>query len=238
VAAAEPYLALRLRRLVAGVATESAERRARAATEAAEAIAAHPDPLVRDAYEREVALRCRLSEARVHELVEARRRVYSRLRRREPEEAPALERPALPVAEREAIRAALLVPERVVGRISPALLTAPLARRALDVLCAADTFADALGTTDEEVAGLLAELATETVEPDETAFAVLARAAVRRRLLDLAVEAKESAVAFQRMAVGRSVLASLHDGGEEAVEAAVAWLDAEAVEPHEAAAAG
>jgi len=80
VAAAEPYLAFRLGRLIAGVATESAERRARAATEAAEAIAAHPDPLVRDAYEREVALRCRLSEARVHELVEETRRRQRRAR--------------------------------------------------------------------------------------------------------------------------------------------------------------
>lgn len=80
VAGAEPYLAFRLARLVGGVATESAERRARAATEAAEAIAAHPDPLVRDAYEREVALRCRLSEARVHELVEETRRRKRRTR--------------------------------------------------------------------------------------------------------------------------------------------------------------
>lgn len=92
VAAAEPYLAFRLARLVGGVATESAERRARAATEAAEAIAAHPDPLVRDAYEREVALRCRLSEARVHELVEETRRRNRRARGRE-EAARAAMRP-------------------------------------------------------------------------------------------------------------------------------------------------
>ncbi len=62
VAEARPFLQFRLERLLAAANLKTAEGRARAYEEAADAISAHPNALVREQYLRDVAGRCQISE--------------------------------------------------------------------------------------------------------------------------------------------------------------------------------
>ncbi len=71
VAGATPYLSWRLARLFAAADMGSVEGRARAAGTAADAVGAHPDPMVRDQYLFEVASRCRVDIERLRARVEA-----------------------------------------------------------------------------------------------------------------------------------------------------------------------
>ena len=68
---ARPFLAFRLQRLFARSDLATVEGRARAATEAAQMIAAHPNGMVRDQYLMEVADRCRVEPARLRQQLAA-----------------------------------------------------------------------------------------------------------------------------------------------------------------------
>ncbi len=69
VAAAQPFLAFRLSRLLAEAEFASPDRRARLARDALTLVAEHPDELVRDHYVMEVATRCRQDDRALRRLL-------------------------------------------------------------------------------------------------------------------------------------------------------------------------
>lgn len=78
VAAAKPFLAFRVERVLAGADLRSAEGRARAADAALAVVAEHPDDLVRDQYVMQVADTCRIDADKLRERLVALRRAPRR----------------------------------------------------------------------------------------------------------------------------------------------------------------
>ena len=181
---AMPFLAFRIERLFRGTDLRGVEARARIADAAAKIIAEHPNPIVREQYVGEVAMRL---EIRPEHLVrgQAARR--------------ALVQPPTPSTHRES--AALLVlallvqaPVSVSPHLHEILFTDDLHRAAYRALTGAGgRYADAVAAADAETADLLQRLAVEDadVEPDDV-VALLIGEAAGRVLAELEAEARRA----------------------------------------------
>lgn len=204
---ARPFLGFRVSRTLAAADLSEPEGRARAAEEALEVIAEHPDPLVRDQYVMDVADTCRIDPTRLRSRLDELQRAprpsqpEERVRRRtdeipehRPDERTAPRLPDLSDGvEREALRLAVNAPEVAAPFLDESFFVHPTARAALDELVQSTTLAEAIGHAPVEVGELLAELAVEEVRSEPTD--VLARFASevgRRELIELDAEARGS----------------------------------------------
>ena len=94
-------------------------------------------------------------------------------------------------AETEALRLALLHPERVQGVLEPALFLHPTARAAFEAIGSADSLTDALDGAPAEVSDLLLRLSVEPSEAESTdVLSRLATEVGRAVLSDLEAEAR------------------------------------------------
>ncbi len=200
VAAARPFLAFRVDRVLASADLADPEGRARAAEATLEVVAEHPDELVRDQYVMELADTCRIDAGRLRDRLEVIRRTPRapaepvRRHRDEPlpEEAPVRRLPRLPEGvERETLRLAIHHPDLAAPFLEESFFLHPTARAALDALAGADTLAEAIEQAPPEVGELLAELSVETMEAEPTdVLARLATEVGRRTLAELESEAR------------------------------------------------
>jgi DNA primase len=176
---AQPYLKFRLDRLLGRADLSGPEGRVRAAGQAVDLIAAHPNELVRDQYLMEVADRCRVPADRLRQMV-AEPRPASEPRRgdggpgstpvptgRRGDEGPAAV--TLSGAELEALRLAVHQPEKVADRLELVLFAHPLARACFEVLSQAQTLHEAIEAADPQAGDLLQRLAVEGAEVDADA---------------------------------------------------------------------
>jgi DNA primase len=226
---ARPFLQFRVDRVLGAGDLTTAEGRARAAEAALDAVAEHPDDLVRDQYVMELADRCRLDAARLRERLD-RVRAHppspgARHRRRAwRDEAPwdqpdgasaaAPERtsgsdPALRVGPGlEALKLAVHRPEDVADRVHAVLFSDPVQREAFVALVEHDSVRDAVEAASPEVAGLLRRVTVEEPlagdpelgDPIDSVVTVLVRAAVRRALADMEVRNRTENLPWQERA--------------------------------------
>jgi DNA primase len=184
VADAQPFLAFRLRRLLAASNLSTVEGRARAAEQAMAMVGEHPNPLVRDQYVMEVADRTRVEPDRLRG--GARRTSAPTLERRRPERT---ERPALMV-----LLLAVHQPELVADLLDEALFTDEVELAAYRSLASAATLHEAIEHADPEAAELLQRLAVEEVDVDaDDVLALLVGEVAHRALLELEADARVSA---------------------------------------------
>jgi DNA primase len=219
IAAAQPFLAFRVDRVLQSADLRSAEGRAKAAEAALAVIAEHPNELVRDQYLMLVADRCRLEPAALRALAD---RVAARARARPGEgngsttERPGgitsgpgegerrgnaagrgrgavadISRPGL-----EALRLAVHRPEQVGDRLEATLFPDELQRAAFEALTGADDLHEAVEAADHHdprVAGLLRRLAVEEPATDaDDVVVTLVRNASRRALAVAEAQARMS----------------------------------------------
>jgi DNA primase len=226
VAEAQPFLAFRLERALAGADLRSVEGRARAARSAMLAIAEHPNELVRDQYVMQVADRCRVSPDRLRDLAAGPGppRRDNTERARQParrERGP----------EVEALKLAVHRPEDVASRLDDVLFDDELHLAAFRSLASSATLHDAIAGADPAAAELLQRLAVEepTAEPDDV-IALLVDRSVRRAVSELDAEVRSDVA---RMAEVAPVIEWLKRNSAElrdpdtSVDAAtrlVAWL--------------
>jgi len=191
-----PFLEFRVSRVLAAGDMSSPEGRAHAAEAVLEAIAVHPDALVRDQYVMELSDTCRI------DAVQLRNRLEEVRRAPRPKPGPAVSQSATPPrqlpplpagVEREVLRVAVTDAGLAAPFLEESFFLHPTARAALDALLRSDSLAVAIETSPPEVASLLTELAVEESHSDPVD--VLARFASevgRRELGDLEVEARAS----------------------------------------------
>jgi DNA primase len=219
IAAAQPFLAFRVERVLQSADLRSAEGRAKAAEAALAVVAEHPNELVRDQYLMLVADRCRLEPAALRALAD---RVASGARARPGEgngsrtERPGgvasgpgggdrrrnaagrgrggvadISRPGL-----EALRLAVHRPEQVGDRLEATLFPDELQRAAFEALTGADDLHEAVEAADHHdprVAGLLRRLAVEEPATDaDDVVVTLVRNASRRALAVAEAQARMS----------------------------------------------
>jgi len=188
-----PFLSFRLRRSWVGADLTTAEGRARAAEEAMQLVAQHPNPVVYDQYLYEVAARTHIDPERLRAAKPDRPSMA--LARPGASSRPGLpKRPigvGLPAGEKAALWFAVNRPEAVVSHLEEELFDHEVAVGAFRALSAAATLNDAVASADEDVASLLSRLANEpdTGEDPLDVIAQLARVrgaealAMARRLL-------------------------------------------------------
>ena len=184
VAGAIPFLAFRLERLLQGTTGRGVEARARVADEAAKIIAEHPNPIVRDQYVGEVAVRL---DIRPEHLVrgQAAQRVH-------------LTPPTPPTHRQSAavLVLALLVqaPASVAPHLHEVLFADDLQRAAYRTLTAAGgRYAEAVAAADAETADLLQRLAVEDADVDaDDVVALLVGEAAGRVLAEIEAEARQA----------------------------------------------
>jgi DNA primase len=226
---ARPFLQFRVDRVLEAGDLSTPEGRARAAEAALDAVAEHPDDLVRDQYVMQLADRCRLDATRLRERLDHARahppppggRHRPRARRDEPpredpdgEAAPVFERTA-PSGQAlrggpglEALKLAVHRPEDVADRVHAVLFSDPVQREAFVALVEHDSLRDAVETASPEVAGLLRRVTVEEPlagdvelgDPIDSVVTVLVRAAVRRALADMQVRDRTENVPWQERA--------------------------------------
>jgi DNA primase len=213
---ARPFLQFRVDRVLRASDLTTAEGRARAADAALNAVAEHPDDLVRDQYVMELADRCRLDAARLRERLDRvrahpaapgttprQRARRDEARRNDPEgpsadvgDAPPHSAPVLRAGPGlEALKLAVHRPEDVADRVHVVLFTDPVQREAFVSLVEHDSVRDAVEAASPEVAGLLRRVTVEEPlagdpelgDPIDSVVTVLVRAAVRRALADMEV---------------------------------------------------
>ncbi len=219
IAAAQPFLAFRVDRVLQSADLRSAEGRAKAAEAALVVIAEHPNELVRDQYLMLVADRCRLEPAALRALVgrvqeRARtspgesngsrpRRADAPISGRPPSDAgepdrgrgrgagPDISRPGL-----EALRLAVHRPEGVADRLEAVLFPDELQRAAFEALTGSEDLHEAVEAaedSDPRVASLLRRLAVEEPATDaDDVVVTLVRNASRRALAVAEAQARLS----------------------------------------------
>ena len=94
IAEARPFLQFRVDRVLGAADLTTAEGRARAAEAAIEAVAEHPDDLVRDQYVMQIADRCRVEAERLRPRVEEARRRLAAVPRGDGGDRPSRDRPS------------------------------------------------------------------------------------------------------------------------------------------------
>ena len=234
---ATPFLAFRLHRFWGGADLASREGRARAAAEAMQLVAQHPNPVVYDQYLYEVAARTHIDPDLLRRTASERGASTSPGRGGSAGEAPRPRRPlmALPAAEKAALWFAVNRPEAVVASLEEELFDHEVAIGAFRALSTAETFNEAVASADEDVAGLLSRLANE---PDPGAdpidvIAQLARVrgsealATARRLLQRSdIPEEELAARGRAIPFLQENLAALEDRKHcaAALEQLVPWL--------------
>ncbi|MGH9223771.1 MAG: DNA primase [Acidimicrobiales bacterium] len=199
VAAARPFLAFRLERVLAAANVGSVEGRARAAEAGLAVVAEHPNEFVRDQYVMQIADRTGIEPDRLRDRLrrgggrpaaarngDGGRASAAFLRSQDPHRA-----------EVEALRVAIHRPEEVAERLNEALFQPGLGRRTYLALAGAETLHDALEGADPAVAALLQRLAVEDDDPDpDGVLAALADAAARRALATLEGEGRSTEIAW------------------------------------------
>ncbi|MPY93534.1 MAG: DNA primase [Acidimicrobiia bacterium] len=213
VEAARPFMAWRLARVYAAADLGTVEGRARAANAAVAVIAGHPDPLVRDQYLLDVAARCRADIERLRSQVErpagrprqgpghqaaARRHEGQRggtlIVERDRPARPGDRAPSSPAArsasgrrsrlERDALRVAVRDPASALDWLDAVLFDNPFYAAVFAALAEHGTLEAAVAHSDEEVAGVLREVAGEAPASAtvEEVFVHLSREAVVREV--------------------------------------------------------
>ena len=252
IAGARPFLAFRVDRILDGGDLSSAEGRARAAEAALEAVAEHPNELVRDQYVMSVAGRCRADPDHL-------RAILARLRRRgggspappagrgrgggssgarseEPRPgAPSDRRGGGPGRtdrlELEALRLAIHRPQDVADQLEEVLFADPLCRQAFIALAGSTTLHEATTGAEPQVVDLLGRLAVEetTADPADV-VQLLVKSATKRALARLDAEARASESRFVELApltgwlkLGLEDL-DRPDAAVEAADRLLAWL--------------
>jgi DNA primase len=238
VSSAQPILAFRLERVLAGADLRSPEGRARAAAAAMQVVAEHPNGLVRDQYLMQVADRCRIDPDRLRAGDWSTRGPDPAGRppagatgggRAAPADRPATARSA-GGPELEALRLAVHRPETVGDRLEEQLFADDLHRSAFRALASAATLRTAIDSADPDAADLLQRLAVEDAEedPDDVMIRLLERAGARE-LVRLQREARgapapeEYAAVIGWLKLALEELRSAHSG-RDAEARLVPWL--------------
>jgi DNA primase len=199
-AAAQPFLAFRLARVLARADLGSPEGRARAAAAAMAVISEHPNDLVKDQYLMQVADRCQIDPERLRSgawrsWVTPDRGPETRQRR--PADGAGGRQRSLVTGtagpELEALRLAVHRPEAVATRMEAALFADELHVAAFRALASAATLPEAIANADPDAADLLLRLAVEEAEedPDDVMIRLIEECG-RRVLRDLEREARGS----------------------------------------------
>ena len=222
VAAAKPFLQFRVDRAIDLADLSTAEGRAKAAEAALQAVAEHPDALVRDQYVMGIADRCHLSPDLVrgrlsaHVAGERSQPERGRGRSRSEEIPPPSEEylsddgeegPALPPGpvDRPGIEALTLCvhrPDLVGDRLEAFLFHDPDQRAAFEALIEFPSLQEAIDSSPSSVASLLRQLAVEEATVDTTiiddpvsaVLAQLLRSNVRRELAELQAELRRGEI--------------------------------------------
>ncbi|MBA3654916.1 MAG: DNA primase [Actinobacteria bacterium] len=171
---AQPFLAFRVERALAGADLRSPESRARSAENALAIVAEHPNDLVRNEYIGRIAATCDIPADRLERSI---KRVGANPVVRPVERMVRLaEGPEL-----NALRLAISRPADVVDRLEEAMFVEELHAAAFRALASADTLHDAIEHADPGAAALLQRLAVEDTdaEPDEIIALLLERVANR-----------------------------------------------------------
>jgi DNA primase len=180
---AQPFLAFRLRRLLAAANLTTVEGRARAAEQAMAMVGEHPNPLVRDQYVMEIADRTRVDPDRLRGGTP--KAAAPTLPRRRPQRT---ERPSLMV-----LLLAVHQPEAVADLLDEVLFTDEVELAAYRSLASAATLRDAIEQADPAAAELLQRLAVEEVDVEaEDVLALLVGEAAGRAVHELEAEARIS----------------------------------------------
>ena len=166
---AVPFLSFRLRRVWGGADLSTREGRARAAEQAMQLVAQHPNPVVYDQYLFEVAGRTHIDPERLRQNEQERARIQRAGPAGPDAPAAANARPGpvarrtvhLPAAEKAALWLAVNRPETVVAHLEEELFDHEVAIGAFRALSTSATFNDAVASADEDVANLLSRLANE-----------------------------------------------------------------------------
>ena len=164
VSGARSFLAFRLARVLDRADLASAEGRARAAAEAMDVVAEHPDPLVRDQYVMEIAGRCRLEPDRVRSRLDEGVRTGAAPGAVAPSPAPSRRRSARPerdTPELEALRLLAHRRDEIEGYLLAELFDDERYAAAFDALAAGPDLHTAIAAGGPEVADLLQRLAVE-----------------------------------------------------------------------------
>ena len=194
---ARPFLEFRVDRVLARGDLDSAEGRARAATEAMTLVAEHPDSLVRDQYAMSIADQCQVG------IDELRRRgaaaVAVGLRGRAVPSSDGTAAGALPGAgqltsETQALRLLVHRPDPISIHLSPVLFDDGLNRAAYLALREAGDLHGARAEAEPDVADLLGRLAVQDATDDEPLGVLtrLAYLAAERAAVRLEAEARSS----------------------------------------------
>jgi DNA primase len=182
VAGAKRFLQFRLDRLLARADLTSAEGRAKAADQAHQMIAEHPNAIVREQYAGRVAAALDLPQATLLAGLGAGRRAAPPAPRRQTRS----ERPSLMV-----LRLAVHDPEAVAPFLDAALFTDEVEAGAYRALAASATLHEAIQVADPEASELLQRLAVEEVDVDaEDVLALLIGEAIQRVLQEIDAEAR------------------------------------------------
>jgi DNA primase len=180
---AQPFLAFRLRRLLAAANLTTVEGRARAAEQAMAMVGEHPNQLVRDQYVMEIADRTRVDPDRLRG--GPTRTATPTLAQRRPQRT---ERPSLMV-----LLLAVHQPEAVADLLDEVLFTDEVELAAYRSLATSATLREAIEQADPDAAELLQRLAVEEVDVEaEDVLALLVGEAASRSVHELEAEARIS----------------------------------------------
>ena len=235
-----PFLAFRLRRVWGRADLATREGRARAAEEAMQMVAQHPNPVVYDQYLFEVAGRTHIDPERLRQSEAERSKARTTAAHAPdvpdgPARPPARRTVHLPLAEKAALWFAVNRPEAVVAHLEEELFDHEVAVSAFRALSTAATFNEAVASADEDVASLLSRLANEPDRGDDPldVIAQLARLrsaealATARRLLQRGdIPEEELAAGLQAVPFLQKHLAALDDRKHwsETLDELVPWL--------------
>ena len=218
VAAARPFLAFRIERVLGAADLSAPEGRARAANAALDVIAEHPDAFVRDQYFMQVADRCRVDVERLRQAVTSR---PAGSKSRAVSAPPAPEertRPRSdatpPGSELEAVRLAVHAPELVVDQLHEVLFEDDAIALAVRALFESDSVEQAIESAAPEAAALLRRIVVEE-PPDVDADDVVARLVERAAGRVVAELERDVRADVQRFAEIAPIVSWLRLGIEE-----------------------
>lgn len=165
------FLEFRLERVLNRHSMDSIEHRARAAEEALELVAEHPNALVRDQYVMTIADRCRMDADRLREMARNPRRRGAAVA-----EAPAFQapQPGTDNVEDQAIQLVIAKDEAAEALLSESLFVTPMRREIFRAVRQAPSVREAVDMLGSDEANLLIELAASS-DDDLDAGAVASR---------------------------------------------------------------
>lgn len=150
------FLEFRLERELARHSLDSIEHRARAAEDALEIIAQHPNTLVRDQYVMTIADRCRMDAAQLREMVKRPgKRAQARVVASEP---PSVAKGSDSV-EDQAIQLCIAGTDPLIDALNADLFVTPMRRNLFEALRGAASVREAMDMVGADEANLLVELA-------------------------------------------------------------------------------